>query len=188
MKSEKQLYAFVSLGAIVGLVSAFWQMMEKITLLKSTGTPLTCDLNSVFSCSNVLNSQQASIFGPPNSLICTVLFTVLLMTGVVGWMGGKITRNVRLVVQFFSLFMVAFGTWFLWQSAYRIGALCVFCILCIAGLLVANAALFRLNLPDLPLSKQSKQRLNQFVAKGGDLFVWTVYAILLTAMLAFRFR
>ncbi len=186
--NTRKWYMVASMGSAVGLVSAFWQMMEKITLLKHTGTPLTCDLNSVFSCSNVLNSHQASIFGPPNSLICTVLFAALLMVGVIGWTGSAIAKQVRLVMQFFALFMVAFGTWFLWQSAYRIGSLCIFCIFCIAGLLLTNTALLRINASDLPIPKPYRDTLSRYMASGADYFVWAVYAVVLAAMLAFRFR
>src|SRR3989338_1934453 len=75
VKMKNKLYAYLSAGAAVGALASFIQTIEKINLLKNVGVPLKCDLNSVFSCSNVLNSWQSSVFGFPNSLMCLFFFT-----------------------------------------------------------------------------------------------------------------
>src|SRR6266496_15588 len=61
-------------GGVIGMIAAFLQTTEKITLLQNKDAILTCDLNSVFSCTSVLSAWQSSVFGFPNSLMCLILF------------------------------------------------------------------------------------------------------------------
>lgn len=66
-------------------------------LLENKDAQLVCDLNSVFSCTNVLSAWQGSLFGFPNSILCMILFTVLGTAALVGATGGKLGRGLQLV-------------------------------------------------------------------------------------------
>lgn len=186
MKSSK-LYIWMSLGSAVGLVASFWQLLEKLTLLKNSHAVLSCNLNSVFNCSNILNAHQSSVFGFPNSLMCVIFFTMMLVAGLVGWTGSQINKGLRFVLQAFTLFFLGFGFWYLWQSIFVIGALCIFCIFCYGGLLFVNGAWFRLNYKDYPLSKKMMASLSLWVSRGADIFVWCLIAaaIVLEAIIKF---
>ncbi len=183
----KNLYVLMSFGGAIGLVASFLQMLEKITLLKTPAADLACNLNSVFSCSNILNAPQSSVFGFPNSLMCIVFFALMLSAGLIGWGGAQISVKLRLAYQAFSLFFVGFGFWYLWQSIFNVGALCIFCLFCYGGLLIINGAWFRLNYRELPLSKPALKMLDKWVARGADIFVWCLIAaaIALEAIIKF---
>jgi hypothetical protein len=83
--------------------------------------------------------------------------------------------------------MLGFAIWFLSQSLYVIGSLCIFCLICFAGLLAANWGWMRLNADDLPLGKRGRRLVKQAMASGSDTFVWIMFAIVLTFLVILRF-
>lgn len=185
---KQPLYIVITIGASAGLIASFLQTLEKLTLLKQVNaTPLVCDLNSVFSCTNVLNAWQSSVFGFPNSLMCIVFFTLALGIGLAGATGGVVARSLRLALQGISLFFLCFGLWFLGQSTYVIGSLCIFCIFCFAGLLLINAAWLRLNAWDLPLGDRINKILARAINRDVDLVAWFVLGAAVALAMMGRF-
>ena len=185
--NKRILYGVMSTGGAIGLVAAFIQILEKLQLLKHVGDPLTCDLNSVFSCSNVLNAWQSSVFGFPNSLMCMVFFTTFLVFGLTGLSGATLPRRLRLAVQGLALFVLAFAIWFLTQSIYVIGSLCVLCIFCFGGLLLVNGTFVRINANDLPIGARGRAVLARMIQSGSDIFIWVLIAALLAFAMLLRF-
>ena len=157
---HKKQFAIMTAGGAIGMVAAFVQTLEKLELLKNKDAILRCDFNAIFSCSTVLNAPQSAVFGFPNSIMCTVLFTIFFAIGLAGWAGSTLSRGIRLGIQVLALGTLAFALWFLWQSTYVIGALCIFCIFCFAGLLMVNSIWLRINAADIPLPGKSKAWLS----------------------------
>jgi uncharacterized membrane protein len=174
-------------GGTIGMAAAFLQMTEKITLLKNKDAVLACDLSSVFSCTNVLNAWQSSVFGFPNSLMCLILFTTFAVTGLMGLSGGTLPLKFRLGIQALSLFTLGFALWFLAESIYVINALCILCIFCFIGLLAVNAAWLRINAAGLPIGERGRAALARGIAKGADLFGWALLAALVGLAMILRF-
>lgn len=184
---QRALYAAVGAGGAIGLIASFLQTMEKLTLLKNPDTQLVCDLGSVFSCTNVLNAWQSSVFGFPNSLMCMVLFTIFGTVGLVGLTGGKLTRGLRLGVHGLALFTLFFGMWFLAQSTFVIGSLCLYCLFCFSGLLLLNWGFVRINAADLPIGNRGRAGLERAIAAGADTFVWLVLALTIAFVMVMKF-
>ncbi len=183
----KKLHAILVGGASLGLLASFLQMLEKLELVKNAQAVLPCNINAVFSCTNVLNSWQSSFFGFPNALLCIVFFALVLGVGLAGLSGGAMARSLRLTMQGISLFFLGFGLWFLEQSTFRIGALCIFCILCFVALLAINAAWMRLNSQELPIGRGGRDRLRRAIAGGYDIVVWIFIALVVAAAMILRF-
>jgi uncharacterized membrane protein len=185
---QRTIYGIMTAGGVVGMAAAFSQTTEKITLLKNKDAILTCDLNSVFSCTNVLNAWQSSVFGFPNSLMCLSLFTIFASIALVGVSGGKLPRGLRLGIQLLSLFTLGFALWFLAQSVYVINALCILCIFCFAGLLLVNWGWLRLNAPDLPIGERGRAFLQRRIASGADIFMWILLGLAVAFAMILRFN
>ena len=119
---------WVLTAGIVGLAAAATLTVEKIELLLDPAYVPTCNLNPVLSCGSVMVTPQASVFGFPNPLIGIVAFTVVLVSGVLA------TARVRLPQWYWvglasgTLLGVVFVHWLIFQSLYRIGALCPYCM------------------------------------------------------------
>jgi uncharacterized membrane protein len=185
--NKRVIYSVMTSGAVIGLIAAFLQILEKIQLLKNTGKALLCDLNSVFSCSSVLNAWQSSVFGFPNSLMCMVFFTIFAIVGVAGLSGASLPRGFRLSIHALSLFVLGFALWFLWQSMYSIGALCILCLFCFAGLLLVNWAWVRINAADLPIGERGRRALAAFIKTDKDTFAWALLATIVALAMLLRF-
>lgn len=186
MKPQK-LYGIMTAGGFLGMVAAFLQTLEKLTLIEHKDKALACDLNSVFSCSNVLNSWQSSVFGFPNSIMCLTLFTIFTISAAAGAAGSKLAKGFRLAIQGLSLFTLGFALWFLWESTYKISSLCIFCIFCTIGLLLVNGAWLRINVADLPVGAAARKRVKRAIETGADIFGWTVLGLLVAFAMILHF-
>jgi uncharacterized membrane protein len=186
-KKEKGLYAVITLAGIVGFLASFLQMIEKIELLKNPNSALFCNINAVFSCSNILNVWQSSVFGFPNSLMCVSFFAIMITAGIIGWTGSSMNKKLRLIFMGMSLFFVGFGFWYLWQSIFVVGALCIYCIFCYAAVLSISAAWLRLNRHDLKLNKKNEKFLGNIISKNFDVAFWLLIAIIIIIEAVIKF-
>ena len=184
---QRTLYGTMLTGGIIGMIAAFLQTTEKIELLKNKDAVLVCDLNSVFSCSNVLNAWQSRVFGFPNSLMCLALFTIFASIALAGLSGAKLPRKLRLGIQGLSLFTLGFAIWFLTQSIYVINSLCILCIFCFIGLLFVNWAWLRINAADLPIRKSARETLARGISNGADIFGWVLLGLAMAFAMILRF-
>ena len=182
-----RLYAVMTFGSAVGLVASFMQMMDKLALLKDSGAVLTCNVNSALSCSSVLNAPQASVLGPPNALISTVMFCFFLAVGLVGLTGGVVSKRMRFITQLLSLLTLSFGFWFLMQSIFVIQSLCIYCIFNTFGLLLVNGAWLRLNYIDIKARAKVNAAIKNLVVNGFDILIWLIVAIFITGAALFQF-
>lgn len=174
---QKLLYGIITIGAAMGFLASFLQILEKFTLLKNADAALSCNLNAVFNCSNILNASQSAVFGFPNSLASVTFFAVMLSAGLIGWTGGLITSKLRFVYQALTLFFIGFGFWYLWQSIFNVGNLCIFCFFNYGGLLMISGTWFRLNYKDLPVNTGTQRLMDRAVASGADIFFWVLIAL-----------
>lgn len=174
----------ITLGAAVGLVASFIEIIEYIALIKHPHAALACDLNSVFNCTNVLTKWQSSVFGFPNPIMCIMFFTFMLALGLALLTGAQLARGLRLTAHGISLFFLGFGFWYLQQNTFVIRALCILCIICYGGLIAINAGLLRLHAADTGRGSGVCKRLTR---GGADLFGWLIFAALIAFVMLLKF-
>ncbi len=114
-------------GAL-GTAAAFTLAVEKIHLLTDPSYTPTCSINPVLSCGSVMITEQASAFGFPNPLLGLGTFPVVATLGVLLLAGVRLPRWVWPGLQAGVTFAVVFVHWLMFQSLYRIGALCPYCM------------------------------------------------------------
>jgi uncharacterized membrane protein len=115
-------------GGIIGLLAALDLTIEKVKILLDPYYLPTCSISPILSCGSVMQTPQASAFGFPNSIIGIAAFTVVVVSGVLavgkvavpqwywrGLFGGLVLGTV-------------FVHWLIFQSVYRIGTLCPYCM------------------------------------------------------------
>ncbi len=176
----------LSVSAFVGMLASFVQTIERIEYAKNAKLALRCDINSVFSCSSVFDAWQSSVFGFSNSLMCIVFFAISLGAAIAALSGSSLHKNYRLVLWGASVFFLGFGAWYIWQSAYVINALCIFCIFCYGAVITMNWAWLRINSPLLGGSAWGK-KLQAMVSKNIDSYAWLGYAVIFAIIIAWRF-
>ncbi len=118
---------FVVLGA-AGLYGAFSLAIDKYKILEDPTFRPGCDLNPVLSCGTVMVTDQGSVFGFPNPVIGLMAFSVVVTLGVLVTGGVLLSRWTMVGLAAGSLLGVVFVHWLAFQSMYRIGALCPWCL------------------------------------------------------------
>lgn len=81
-------YLVIVLGAL-GLLAAFVLTVDKIKLLKDPTFIPDCNINPIFSCGSVMKTQQAEIFGMPNTLVGIIAFSMILAIGFTMLFGAR---------------------------------------------------------------------------------------------------
>jgi uncharacterized membrane protein len=119
---------YVLIAGVVGLAAALALTIEKIEILINPAYVPSCSINPVLSCGSVMITKQASAFGFPNPLIGIVAFTVVLVTGVLAVAKVPLPRWYWGGLAVGTLLGVVFVHWLIFQSLYRIGALCPYCM------------------------------------------------------------
>lgn len=135
---------WILIAGVLGLAAATALTVEKIELLIDPDYIPSCSLNPVLSCGSVMITPQASAFGFPNSLIGIVAFTVVVVTGVLALARVELPRWYWSGLAVGSLLGTAFVHWLIFQSLYRIGALCPYCMVVwavVVPLLVVSTAI-----------------------------------------------
>ncbi|WP_422748407.1 vitamin K epoxide reductase family protein [Mycobacterium sp. WMMD1722] len=165
---------WVLIAGVVGLVSAATLTIEKIELLIDPSYVPSCSLNPVLSCGSVMVTPQASVFGFPNPLIGIASFAVVVVTGVLAVAKVRLPQWYWIGMAVGTLLAAVFVHWLIFQSLYRIGALCPYCMVVwavtIPLLVVVSSIALR------PWSGNA-------VARGLHQWRWSLTALWFTAVL-----
>lgn len=125
---SKPLKWLLTLGGAVGLWASAILTIDKIKILQDDNYISNCDINTIFSCGEIVNTAQASVFGFPNSLIGIATFSVLITLGILSLRSVELPKWVLLGVASGSGVATVFVSWLAYQSIFVIGALCAYCI------------------------------------------------------------
>ncbi|WP_246056462.1 vitamin K epoxide reductase family protein [Nocardioides eburneiflavus] len=125
---ERPLAIGLLVGGLVGLVAAAVLLIERIRLAEDSGYVPTCSINPVLSCGSVMESAQASLLGFPNPVIGVAAFPVVIATGAAMLAGARLARWYWAGLQAGVTAAMVFVAWLVFQSLYRIGALCPYCM------------------------------------------------------------
>lgn len=115
-------------GGIIGDICSFIISLDKIKLLENPAYKPSCDLNPIVSCGSVMSSHQGSVFGFPNPWLGLAAFSVLVTMGVGMLAGAKFKRWFWQGLEAGIVVGLIFAFWLLFESVYRIHALCPYCL------------------------------------------------------------
>lgn len=165
---------WVLIAGVIGLAASLTLTYEKIEILINPEYVPSCSINPVLSCGSVMVTPQASAFGFPNPLIGIVAFTLVVVTGVLAVAGVSLPRWYWAGLAVGTLLGAAFVHWLIFQSLYRIGALCPYCMgvwaVTIPLLVVVSSVALR------PLAANP-------VARGVYQWRWSLVALWFTALI-----
>jgi uncharacterized membrane protein len=115
-------------GGAVGLAAAVVLLVEKIRLLEDPDYVPSCSINPILSCGSIMRTDQAEAFGFPNPIIGVAGFAVVITVGMAMFAHAAFGRWFWLGLQAGVTFGVGFVHWLIFQSLYRIDALCPYCM------------------------------------------------------------
>jgi len=137
----------VLIAGVIGLIASATLTVEKIKLLLNASYVPSCNINPILSCGSVMTTPQASVLGFPNPLIGIAAFTVITVTGVLAVAKVPLPQWYWIGIATGTVAGAAFVHWLIFQSLYRIGALCPYCmvvwVVTISLLVVVSTVAFR---------------------------------------------
>jgi uncharacterized membrane protein len=119
---------WVLIAGVIGLIASFTLTVEKIKILLNPSYVPSCNINPIVSCGSVMTTPQASVLGFPNSLIGIAAFTVVTVTGLLAVAKVQLPQWYWVGLAAGTLAGAGFVHWLIFQSLYRIGALCPYCM------------------------------------------------------------
>ncbi|MCX3058404.1 vitamin K epoxide reductase family protein [Streptomyces beihaiensis] len=128
-------WLLVVTGAL-GLLSSFVITIDKIRLAENPDFVPSCSISPVLSCTDVMRSAQASVFGFPNPVIGLVTYAAVAAVGLGVLAGARYRRWFWLGLNLGTLAGAGFCMWLMTQALYEIGALCLWCALAWAATVV----------------------------------------------------
>ena len=119
---------WVLIAGVIGLFASMTLTVEKIKILLNPSYVPSCNFNPIVSCGSVMVTPQASLLGFPNPLLGIVGFTIVVVTGVLAVAKVPLPQWFWIGLAVGTLVGAVFVHWLIFQSLYRIGALCPYCM------------------------------------------------------------
>ena len=120
-------------GGIIGFIASFLLTIDKIKLLKDSQFVPSCNISETLNCKSVMLSEQAEVFGFPNSLLGIAAFAIFIALGV------ALLADVEFPAWFWKVALggtvlaIFFSHWLAYQTTFVIGALCPYCMVAWVG-------------------------------------------------------
>ncbi len=184
---ERALPWLLLVGGAVGVIASIGLSIEIFRSLKDPNFRPVCNLNPIFSCGNVADSKQSEAFGFPNYFIGIAGYAVLATTGAVILAGAKLKRWFWQLTEAGLIFATVFMTWLQFQTLYRIGSLCLFCMIVWAATMPMfwYTTLYNLRAGHIPVSARYKKLADFLQKHHGDLLLF--WFLILIALILKRF-
>lgn len=116
-------------GGLIGLAASTVLLIEGFNLARNPSYTPSCNLNPVLSCGSIMESAQSAAFGFPNPILGVTAFSAVTMAGAAIVAGAVLKRWFWLGLQLGVTAGLCFVLWLIFQSLYRIGALCPWCMI-----------------------------------------------------------
>jgi uncharacterized membrane protein len=177
----------IALASLVAFAAAVILMVEKLMLINDPGYVPSCSINPILSCGSIMESDQAEAFGFPNPLLGIVGFGTLAIAGASVALGVKFPRRAWLAIQAAVSFAFLFVCWLIFQSLYRIEALCPYCMVVWVAVfaLFTYVTLFNLSSGNIRTPASLKPALEMAVRYHGVILTVGLLAVVLLIAEAF---
>jgi uncharacterized membrane protein len=118
----------LAMGGGIGVLAAFLLTIERLRLAADPSYVPSCSINPILSCGSVMKTEQAAVFGFPNPLIGIAAFALITTVGMALLADAQFRDWFWYGLQLGTTFGIVFVHWLIYQSIYRIGALCPYCM------------------------------------------------------------
>lgn len=180
---QKPFALYMLIAAMLGWIASVALILERIQLYLDPNHVASCDVNRFISCSSVMKSDQASLFGFPNPFFGIVAFTIVITLAVVllnvktqlstfVWAGLQIGITL-------GLGLVGF---FFYTSVFVLNTLCPYCMLAWLSTIMLFFSITGRNVYASKLSPKIKEHFGSW----SSIYAWLVI-IGMSAIIFFKF-
>ncbi len=124
----RRFAGWLAIAGLVGFAAAFALTVDKIRLIQDPSFSPSCNFNPIVNCGNVMRTGQAEVFGFPNSLIGVGAFAIVAAVGLALLARARFRPWFWAGLEAGTVFGLAFVHWLAFQSMFRIGSLCPWCM------------------------------------------------------------
>ncbi len=121
-------YIFLVVG-VVGCIASFALTYDKIHVLQDPSYRPACNINPILSCGSVMKTQQASLFGVPNTVFGLMGFSGIIVLGLTLLAGASYRKWLWRTINLGVLGGFGFFLYLFFQGVYRINAICPYCFI-----------------------------------------------------------
>lgn len=116
--------------AVLGFLNASY--VTNLYVQQKFGNPLDsiCDINDTLSCSRVITSEHALLFGIPTCTIALAVYVVLITLAILALRSKKNAADYFFAITTITAMGVMMNVIYIYNEARFIGAYCVMCIIC----------------------------------------------------------
>jgi uncharacterized membrane protein len=184
---QRTLPWILLIGGVIGVLASVLLSIEVFNKLKNPHFVPICNLNPVLSCTSVASSHQAHAFGFPNYFIGIAGYAVLATVGLAMLAGALFKRWFWQCIEAGLLFAFAFITWLQFQTLYRIGALCIFCMIvwAVTGPMFWYTTLYNLREGNIKTPQRFKRAVDFAGRHHGDILL--LWFLIIIALILKRF-
>lgn len=178
----KALPWILIISGVVGLICSFVLTHDEMQIAKNANYIPNCNLNPVIACGSVMKSSQAHLFALPNPWIGLATFSVMVTVGAALLASAKFKKWFWLGLQTGVTLGTIFAYWLLWESVYRIHALCPYCLTVDVFVTITFWYTTLYNLQAGHLGKSAKaSKLSRFIVRHhlDIIILWFLIAIAL---------
>lgn len=177
----------LTVGGAIGALAAFILIVEKIALIRDPGYRPSCSINPLLSCGSVMSTAQAEAFGFPNPLLGVAAFPVVATLGVLTVARVALPAWVWQGLLAGCGFGLGFVHWLIFQSLFRIQALCPYCMVVWIVMITVfwYTLLYCLNQAVVPVPARWRPLLRVATTFHGT--VVTVWLLAIAAVIAVHF-
>jgi uncharacterized membrane protein len=183
------IFGTMLVSACLSLTASFVLSIDALRLATDPNANLSCNINTVLSCGAVGSSWQAHLLGFPNAFLGLVAEPVVITIAVASLGGVRFPRWFMFAAQVVYTVGAAFAYWLFYQSTFRIGALCPWCLLVTVSTTLVFATLTHVNVRDgnLFLPSGARSALTSAVEADLDALVVTIWLLVLALAVVLKY-
>ena len=171
--SENKLILFFIFCTLLGLWASAGLMIDQVNLLSNKSQFIECSINPLFSCTKVMNTKYASLFGFPNPILGLIGYTAMATFGLFLLTEKKLPKPYMYIALLLSFGAFAFSYFLILISVFKINTLCPLCLISAFSATNIFAIILYINFHHQHLSQRISS--NSFAIK---LFSSNIYLML----------
>lgn len=173
----------ITILGFIALAASLILAIERIKLYEHPNEKLNCDISPFIACGSVMDSWQAQAFGFPNIFIGIVAFTIIVTTGCALLAGANLARWYWICLQIGTVLATVFIIWLWYQSVYKIGSLCVYCMVIWACMYPILIIVTRRNLNNAVFGTKLKNaKITQIFNEWHWIILTIIYLTIITSI------
>jgi len=128
----KTLSKIIIGSSVLGILNGSYltYLFVKLTYFSASAGQSFCDINKHISCSNVVTSKYAQLFGLPICVYAVAVYIAIMILAIISLKKSN-AKNFFYVISILSGMGIIINSLYTYNEFYFIGAICTLCTICL---------------------------------------------------------